>query len=129
MNTKYFVPYETAIKLKEKSYPQEDEFDNSDFYVYVPDYDEVYHVQEAINCGVYKSSLLTVPTYQEVIDWIELKIKDSQIRIEGHFGFNSGSKYYMCRLARPYLDDILTPYCETRELALEKIILKALELI
>ena len=76
MNSKFYVPFETAKKLKEKGYPQE----FADWY-YHESADELAfvhnrYVPERVVTG--KPTELGIwyiaaPTYHEVVDWLEEK--------------------------------------------------------
>lgn len=63
MNAKFFVPFETAQRLKEKGYPQDKSdygyFDNGDSHPLIV------FPADNFDCAA--------PTYHEVLDWLEEK--------------------------------------------------------
>ena len=111
MNEKFFVPYNTAQKLKANGYNEECDrfYDNSGTLTTEP-----------------KGSKIAAPTYHEVIDWLEL----SNIRISIFVEHLFGTRFFenKCKL-----NVLGTEFCtmgyNTREEALNAAILKALELI
>ena len=131
MNSKFFVPFETAKQLKEKGYPQE----FADWY-YHESADELAfvssrYVPERVVTG--KPTELGVwytaaPTYHEVVDWLEGKgiylhcYSPTRVQDIGQYTagvFNSSTNDWGgCKSVYP-----------TREEALNAAILKALEMI
>ena len=123
MNAKYFVPFETAKKLKEKGYPQE----FADWY-YHESADELAfvhnrYVPERVVTG--KPTELGIwyiaaPTYHEVVDWLEGKgimIGTGKARGKWYCSIDSDT------------DDLTTELYPTREEALNAAILVALSMI
>lgn len=136
MNSKFFVPFETAKLLKEKGYPQDwatkyyDTFSGGEISLIAN--------KECVSCvveGNYRHPLLkrlsnlyiAAPTYHEVVDWLYGK----KICITCHpaycyYGQYNGFQYEIQTYDEDdYPDDV---YC-TREEALNAAILKALEMI
>lgn len=124
MNSKFFVPFETAKQLKEKGYPQE----FADWY-YHESADELAfvhnrYVPERVVTG--KPTKLGVwytaaPTYHEVVDWLEGKgiiiTVESDVIGDYRSQFNTTTREY------------LSKWFSTREEALNAAILKAEEMI
>lgn len=100
MNSKFFVPYETAKKLEAKGYP----------------YELVCHS-------------LTEPwqhekiTYHEAVDWLESK----GIRVFAHYYLDNGKWVYVIEDFKRLQDN--AGFFPSREETLNAAILKALELI
>lgn len=125
MDKKFFVPFETAQKLKAVGYPQYDFEQHTDFHVWYQG--EIWNVEEvAQEC--YHDALygkyISAPTYHEVLDWLENKGQCVIVDVdkEGWFAYfynkekNSASAVKGC-------------YFKLREEALNAAILKALEII
>lgn len=128
MNSKFFVPFETAKQLKEKGYPQAWATMYYDFAL-----GKVYFLtdRESASCVVegdedspvfedLSKSYYAAPTYHEVVDWLEGK------------GINIGSgktygKWY-CSIDNNF-DDLTTELYSTREEALNSAIISALEML
>lgn len=118
MNSKFFVPFETAKALKKKGYNE------------VTDY--IYANREGIlhwnNYRCNNSNLLrtehSAPTYHEVLDWLEGNDQCIQINVDMHgwYGFVY-DRYKNTTVS------IEGNYYKSREEALNAAILKALELI
>lgn len=115
MNSKYFVPFETAKLLKEKGYPQ------------ITDY--VFFLGKIVlNCTndekcMELSGIIAAPTYHEVVDWLEGK----GIRVFAHYYIDNGKWVYVIEDFKRLQDN--AGFFHTREEALNAAILKALELI
>lgn len=134
MNSKFFVPFETAKALKEKGYPQ---FDNDRRIMYGDDY---YYDKDGViaNCGYGLQSIygedfkgaendyVLAPTYHEVLDWLEGRGK--RVLVD-YFTYEDGG-VWLSLIAGSY-GNYATKAGEfkTREEALNAAILKALELI
>lgn len=123
MDSKFFVPLETAKQLKEKGYPQE----FADWYYhesadklafvhnrYVP---ERVVTGKPTELGIW---YIAAPTYHEVVDWLEEKgivIGNGKARGKWYCSIDSDT------------DDLTTELYPTREEALNAAILEALEMI
>ena len=131
MNSKYFVPFETAKLLKEKGYPQE----FADWY-YHESADELAFVHnryvpdrvvtgKPTELGIW---YIAAPTYHEVVDWLEGKgmciicyaptIRQPNRRYKASVFIDNTIDWRICNTTYP-----------TREEALNAAILKALEMI
>lgn len=125
MNAKFFVPFDTAQRLKEKGYPQDKSdygyFDNGDSHPIIM------FPADNFDCAA--------PTYHEVVDWLEGKgiyvtldwvllkyIETLQGTIEETFGWEGDVK-------RLHIDWRVTDDYPTREQAINAAILIALEML
>lgn len=119
MNSKFFVPFETAKQLKEKGYPQEIDTIHFDGRIA---HRNLSTEQMAILC------IVAAPTYHEVVDWLEEKgmciicyaptIRQPNRRYRASVFVSNINDWGTCKSV--YL---------TREEALNAAILKALEMI
>ena len=118
MDSKFFVPFETAKQLKEKGYPQDMD--------YLYDTDGCRKWRHLTLYQMDKLNFVAAPTYHEVVDWLR-----EQYGLIVCVGF-SVARCWTWSVGR--LREILTlgAYGEkesTREEALNVAILKALEMI
>ncbi len=114
MNRKFFVQFETAKLLKEKGYPQENQ------WFYVDGGNGITVSYDGVHCES-KDSVAT-PTYHEVVDW--LGEKGITIVLDCWFDCKKWSS-----LIKGRGKSIDISYQGTREEALNAAILKALEMI
>ena len=111
MNSKFYVPFETAKALKEKGYPQEIDVIHFDGRIV---HRNLSTEQMAILC------IVAAPTYHEVVDWLEGKgivIGTGKARGKWYCSIDSDT------------DDLTTELYPTREEALNAAILVALSMI
>ncbi len=131
MNSKFFVPFETAKQLKEKGYNEVND------YVYsigVEDGKECIELRQIdyeylfndtnsdIDADKFTPNICTAPTYHEVVDWLEGKgypIESACVR-----EYSDSDVKWICGVG--YTS---TKIHSTREEALNAAILKALEMI
>ncbi len=137
MNSKFFVPFETAKQLKAKGYPQAwatkyyDTFDGNTSLI---------TDRESASCVVegnedspvfadLSKSYTSAPTYHEVLEWLEKK--DILIDCTCGYDYNTKEQWYRCFTIKrgTRMQDWHTSQCPTREEALNAAILKALEMI
>ncbi len=117
MNTKFFVPYETAKALKEKGYNEEHkDWYDSEGNLWSNDYNDITNSELA---EIHYSA----PTYHEVLDWLDGK----GIRVFAHYYIDNGKWVYVIEDFKRLQDN--AGFFHTREEALNAAILKALELI
>ncbi len=119
MNSKFYVPFETAKQLKEKGYPQEIDTIHFDGRIA---HRNLSTEQMAILC------IVAAPTYHEVVDWLDGKgiylhcYSPTRVQDIGQYTagvFNSNTNDWgTCKSVYP-----------TREEALNAAILEALEMI
>ena len=135
MNNKFFVPFETTKKLKEKGYPQ---LDNEWYYnlngeiKLYQDLDEGYKEECPIMLAHY---YFATPTYHEVVDWLDTKGVYVEVLISVTLNSKReclGTEY--CSTAFTMSNMLIVKdrnmqYFPTREEALNAAILKALEII
>lgn len=115
MNSKFFVPFETAKALKEKEYSG-----LCDYY-YAPDKQLYFGVTRVSNNTLDYENNGTVasPTYHEVVDWFEeRKVRIYAEYCKGWYGFIDDSKIMEVETTNNY---------PTREQALNEAILRALK--
>lgn len=119
MNSKFFVPFETAKALKEKGY-------NEECRVWYDIKGRLCsNVNDIINSDMAETHY-SAPTYHEVIDWLEGK--DIYISVIANFNHHTLAFEYYCHITN-HIGDIPTEEHPTRKEALNAVILKALELI
>lgn len=124
MKSKYFVPFDTAQRLKEKGYPQDsNSFQECDLYYYD---DGELEAGIAIDTDEL-DDCFAAPTYHEVVDWLYKK----KICITCHPAYSyegqyNGFRYEMQTYDEDdYPDDVYS----TREEALNEAIIAALEML
>lgn len=102
MKYKFFVPFETAVKLKEKGYAQ---FDSNRSIMYGDDY---YYDKDGVIAAcsfglrnLYgddfknaENDYILAPKYYEVLDW--LRDQDKTLAIDITVGFNPIIKKHIC---------------------------------
>lgn len=115
MNSKYFVPFETAKALKEKGYPQEIDVIHFDGRIV---HRNLSTEQMAILC------IVAAPTYHEVVDWLEGK---GIILVTDAKRYRGGLIYW-CNIGWGVKFEETDEF-PTREEALNAAILRALEMI
>ena len=111
MDKKFFVPFETAQRLKEKGYPQE-----SDYIYCSGEKQRRYLTPYQMNI----INAVAAPTYHEVVDWLLGKgypIESACIR-----EYSDSDVKWLCGV-----EYTRTRICPTREEALNETILKVLE--
>lgn len=129
MNSKYFVPFETAKALKEKGYPQK----WSDWYYY-ENIDKTFTLvsNQEVPQGLLNGRqsefnfeyITAAPTYHEVVDWLEGKKKFIFAEYRGY------ATYDWVAFIRDENEKVVyLSAFPTREEALNAAILKALEMI
>lgn len=123
MNTKFFVPYETAKRLKEKGYPQKG---SSYWRIEEEEKPRIvdYWLLDEDEDRERGYSHISAPTYHEVVDWLDGKGQSVVVDIdkEGWFAY-----IYNKNTSR--ISAVKGCYFSTREEALNAAILKVLELI
>lgn len=121
MNTKYFVPFESAKQLKEKGLSQyRDMFYNE--FGRLCDWSNIGNIDKMLG------HFYAAPTYHEVVDWLEEKgmciicyaptIRQPNRRYKASVFIDNTIDWRICNTTYP-----------TREEALNAAILKALEMI
>lgn len=138
MDKKFFVKYQTARQLREKGYPQKsatmyyDTFSGGEISLITD--------RECVSCVVEGNDrhplynrlsklYIAAPAYHEVVDWLQEK----GIRIEVKVAYQLREKqwswcgYVYVVEDEDYETSQLADWCSTREGALNKAILKALE--
>lgn len=121
MNAKFFVPFETAQRLKEKGYPQDKSdygyFDNGDSHPIIM------FPADNFDCAA--------PTYHEVLDWLQGKGIRIEVRLAYHFRKKQWSwcGYVYIVEDEDYETSQLADWSSTREGALNAAIIKALEML
>ena len=122
MKDKFFVPYETAKRLKEKGYPQKG---SSYWRIEEEERPRIvdYWLLDEDEDRERGYSHISAPTYHEVIDWLEGK----GIRVFAHYYIDNGKWVYVIEDFKRLQDN--AGFFHTREEALNAAILKALELI
>ena len=127
MDSKFYVPFETAKQLKEKGYPQE----FADWY-YRETADELAfvhnrYVSERVVTGKpteFSVWYIAAPTYHEVVDWLEGK---GIILVTDAKRYRGGLIYW-CNIGWGVKFEETDEF-PTREEALNAAILRALEMI
>lgn len=119
MNSKFFVPFETAKLLKEKGYPQ----------AYVDMYYDgngslIPPIAMLSDNDDLVQPIIAAPTYHEVVDWLEGKKKFIFAEYRGYATYDWG-----CFIRDENKDFDYIHASPTREEALNAAILQALEMI
>lgn len=130
MNSKFFVPFETAKLLKKRGYPQAE----NDWY-YEPAGEMLINegVAELLRhrAGDNADGIVAAPTYHEVVDWLAGKGIRIEVRMAYHFRKKQWSwcGYVYVVEDEDYETSQLADWCSTREAAINAAILKALEML
>ena len=119
MNRKFIVPFDTALFLKRKEYPQKDSDWFYDIYGYLYTRAQL-EAEHKENFPKMVDYYFAAPTYHEVVDWLLGKgypIESACIR-----EYSDSDVKWLCGV-----EYTRTRICPTREEALNEIILKVLE--
>ena len=118
MDEKFFVPFETALLLKEKGY------NGICDYYYAPDKQLYFGVTRVSNdtLDYENNGTIAAPTYHEVVDWLEGR----KVRIYAEY---CNSWWYGFIDNSEAMEVETTVRYQTREEALNEAILKALEIL
>lgn len=125
MKEKFYVPFNTAQRLKANGYNDESDrfYDNSGMLTPKPIVNNSKHLDHDMK-------MYSAPTYHEVIDWLESK--DILIDCTCGFDYHTEEEWYRCFVIerkKRFDDAFISMIAPTREEALNAAILKALELI
>lgn len=127
MDKKFFVPFETALLLKEKGY------NGICDYYYAPDKQLYFGVTRVSNdtLDYENNGTVAAPTYHEVVDWLEGKgIYVSAFLCIGETNKEDTYKiWWKSFIDIPPYEEQSSAVCSTREEALNESILKALEIL